>query len=275
MSDLKLVTIKNISPRVQQVFYHEQQVVLEPHEEMSFVPEVADFILEELGALVEKVEVGEIAGVYEPEELNRTTWVSNMTGNPDAPDTVKVPVYNKQTKGRDMVDMHNPLKDTVHIRRQMKGAEVQYTDRHGQPGSYIDPPTLFDLPAFQRREMSAKTAQWFLNRDRVVAPHEQGKSIQSREPSHFEPDMTWRLDDMRTYLRLCDPKAQLGPDEKEVRSEHRGPAGEIALHDAKRLAMKRLHFRLSDPQVKLPSKKAFEMQRTTAPAPRTKQTANA
>ena len=47
-------------------------------------------------------------------------------------------------------------------------------------------------------------------------PEMKGCVIKSRPKSHFEPDDTWPLDDIRSYFKLLNPVAELGPTEKEI-----------------------------------------------------------
>ena len=258
---IKVRTIRSLARTPQQILWKHQAIILNPGEERSFTPDIAEAFLEMCGKLVEEVTSFDIAGVYQDVRPTQTVWVANMTGDPDAKATIIRKKKDRHTGQFIPVEWPNINAEAIHIKREMKGAEVQYVDRHGVPASYIMAPTPIDLPAYQRREMPRDVARWFLGRDRMKAPYERGQVVICRGPTSFEPTMEWGLDEMRVYLRLCDPQAKLGPEEAEVRALATSSGAlspDLAVHDAKRLCMKRLHFRIVNLDVRLPTKKDFE-----------------
>lgn len=98
-------------------------------------------------------------------------------------------------------------------------------------------------------------------------PHCRGAAIKSRAPSDFEPRPNtiddWSLDDLRAYLKLMDPEAENGRSEEQVirdakKRNHRKPEEiEVHIEEEKSLIMKRLFFRLADPQYPVPSRRDF------------------
>ena len=258
---MKLITLRLLAKEEKIVNWNDQIIRLQPGSERTFAPELAAYVVQELGPLVEDVSQKDLAGIYEDAAKPRTLWVANMTGDPDAAEYITRMRINNVTRAREPVPFPNTLRNPMHIKRRHQGGEIPYTDRWGQPTSYYAPSTIIDLPPYQRRELPYHIGKWFITRENMKPEHERGRAVVSRAPSTFEPDMGWDLDDMRLYLHLCDSRAELGPDEAEVRRAAPAMQQEVSLHDAKRLVMKRLHFRVANPKVMLPKRGPFETAR--------------
>lgn len=121
------------------------------------------------------------------------------------------------------------------------------------------------IPAYKRTPLPKNEATWFVYRDAVAAGRGKPMSVYSRAPSDFEPDMTWTLDDMRSYLKLTDADAVLGDSEETIeRTVKKGrfkkygqEAIDSAIDDAKRACLKRVFFRLVNPAFSLPTPREF------------------
>ena len=101
--------------------------------------------------------------------------------------------------------------------------------------------------------------------------------MKSRAPSMFEPKPEnaddWSLNELRAYLQLLDPTAEMGRSEEQVgrdakKRNHRKDE-EIRAHveEEKSLIMKRLYFRLADPRYPIPTRRDFEEFVRGAPEP--------
>jgi len=260
---MALVTLKNNTGVAQNVVFQGKQIILGPHEESDFIQAVADKFIEIRSPLVSVVQE-EIGGVYEDTQ-SEIVWVANMTGNPDAPDVIKAKLFvNRQWQ---VVDTDNPKKKARPLVMYCDQGSRYYTAKDGALEALNLPKKEIKIPPYKRRALPAIEAKWWLNRDAVNENHFRGQSIKSRPPTDFEPNAKdideWSLDDLRAYLKLLDPGAEMGKSNAEVvtyakKVGHR-KEDEIAAHieEEKHLAMKRIYFRLVDPQYPVPTKKDF------------------
>ncbi len=252
---MQLKKIKNFTSIPQSIVYDGNQVVLDANKEQFFPVAVADEFLAECGNFVREVN---IAQLYKETGKSDMVYLANMTGNPDAVASVKV--KDLVSKGKwGMLERDNPLKEARDLHWTMKGAQQEYQGPEGLEGINTFP-TTYQIPRYSRRAFPPNVARWITARDARNEPHYRGQVIESR-PVEWAPDITWDLDDITLFLQLCDPKAVLGPTEAEL-AERDAELGEdekaIKLHEAKELALQRVHFRISEPKYPLPKKKAFD-----------------
>lgn len=256
---MDLITLRNKSRSPQQVFVSNRMYTIDVGEEKSFTKEVASAFSNECGPLVDAVYTDSIGGVYQDKRQATTMWVANITGNPDAPEFVyRNKVTDMKTGYVEKVSYPNPIRQAFDIKAKMHGSEIQYAGPHGDPESRMSPAILFEVPAFNRCELPIAYAKWLLNRDRVSDFINRGRLMKSRAPWVFEPTMDWSLEEMQVYLSLCDAKAKLGEREPDLKARVDRNDFDRELFDAKRFMMKRLFFRIANPDVKLPTKQMFE-----------------
>ena len=254
---MQLKKIKNHSAIPQSVVIDGLQVILDKNCEQFFPEAVADAFLAECGGFIKEVN---IAQLYKEEAKQTLVYLANMTGNPDAPATAKVkqPVDKGRSWAYQPVD--NPLRAPRVLAWQMKGPQQEYQGEQGLEGLNVFP-TTYSIPPYTRRAFEPRVAQWILSRDARCEPHYRGQVCESRAVS-WAPDMNWELDDVRLFLRLCDPHAVLGPTAAEVDAACGEAMKEderlIKVFEAKELALQRVHFRLSDPKYPLPKQRAFD-----------------
>lgn len=260
---MALVTLRNNTGIAQNVVFQGKQIILDAHEESDFIQAVADKFIEIRSPLVSIVE-DEIGGVYDEGQTD-IVWIANMTGNPDAPEVIKAKLFvNRQWQ---MVDTDNPKKKARPLIMYCDQGMREYTAKDGALEALNLPKKEIKIPPYKRRALPKTEAKWWLNRDAMSETHYRNQSIKSRPPTDFEPSAKdiddWSLDDLRSYLKLLDPVAEMGRSEFEVTSQakkmgHRKDE-EIAAHieEEKHLTMKRIYFRLVDPQYPVPSKKDF------------------
>lgn len=265
----QLKTVKNKTSIAQTIVVNGRPITLREKEERSFVSEVADKFLAECKPYV--VEVSDHLGAVQEDKLVRdTVWVANVTGDPDAPPTIKRRKFENKRWGDEEVP--NPKAEPLDLVRFIDGGMVEYTTKDGVLEAKNMGKQEIRINAFKRIELPALIANWFLQRDGNQDVPMRGCAIRSRAPSNFEPDMGWDLDQMRRYLKLVDIKADLGPSDQEVNDRVLKKHGEllktnkeefyelcdIAVFDAKVTCMKRLFMRLVDPRYRLPTKKEFD-----------------
>lgn len=231
--------------------------------EIALTPEMADTVIAVYGKKrFEVVDVGSIAATFVPKEKPKTVWVANVTGNPDAPATVKAgKMKNRQTGLIEEVTVENVNRQPRTIHMEMIGEQGKYTDKHGNDQGYTKFPKIIEIPPYQRRELEAHVGSWIVRRDNMAPPHERGAVIKSRDHVDFEPSVDWSIDELHEYLGYVDPVCQktglCGPSEAALVKKHKGLKLEMEKRRVKLEALKRLHFRLSDPKYRLPTQKEF------------------
>jgi hypothetical protein len=262
---LKLKRIRNNTGSKPYVTHRGVRIELTQHGEELFDEVIADKFLEAYpGVVVEAEEdFGTVAqATPEPKKI----WVANVTGDPDAPDNIMVRQWIK--KAWTTVPIENTAKHAVALREWAEGPMVEYTARDGtlealnMPGHYVT------IPAYKRVEMEAHIANWFMDRTIMSAPKVTGgkrpvKAIFSRKPSQFEPDSSWELDEIVDYLCLVDPDAPEQKGEDELQENYKKAKlteeeVDVRLGEAKREVLRRLYFRLVNPEFRLPTRKEFK-----------------
>tara|TARA_Y100000310_G_scaffold119905_1_gene118646 strand:- start:1886 stop:2809 length:924 start_codon:yes stop_codon:yes gene_type:complete len=262
-----IVTLRNNTGVPQSIVYKGQQIVLDASAESSFDEEVAKKFIENRSPLVSLVE--ETPDSYDGGA--EMIWVANFTGNQDLPETVNVKQW---ASGRwTHAEIPNPRREVRVIERFMDQGMQGYTARDGVFEFNNLPKTRFRLPPHTRRAFPKNLANWSLKRDAISDLR--GSIMKSRAPTLFEPDESWSLDDARGYLRLIDPSANVGPSESDVaRKAAQDPeavrAGDSGVRayvtNAKKTILRRLFFRVADPQYHLPTREEFnEFMRGEAP----------
>lgn len=256
---MELKTLKNLSNQPIWVVFKGRQIVIPAGEVNDVDVEVAKLFLEKFEELGVLEEVSEIGSVYDTKASNEV-WVANITGDLDAPPEIDV---KRSEKGRWYVmKVPNPLKDPYVVTRTMKGGMKEVIGKSGLEGMNLLPVAI-KVPPYRRVKLPPHVAKWFLQR---VAMSGVKDCIKSRAPSEFEPDSTWAINDLRTYLQLIDPTVdggQLGPMEYKIRAKSYG-SGEggrrnlqKALREAKDRLLKRIFRRVFDPKYRLPTKAEF------------------
>lgn len=245
-------TLVNNGAKSASVVYKGRQIVLGPHQEQDFDEEIADDFLSKWSPIVALAD--DIGGVFEDGVDTSSIWVANVTGHPDAPETLP----GKTVKDKQWVvcEQPNPRKDARTLIMKAKGPMVEFIGKDGHLAAKNTLGKKYEIPAFRRRQFPSAIARWWLNREGASCaqgPH--GETfpcvIRSRAPSNFEPDSSWELNDIRLYTRLCDADAELGPSQEDLEKY-----GEDVVA-AKKLALKRLYFHLVDPQCVLPTQREF------------------
>lgn len=254
---MQLKKIRNFTATAQSVIVDGNQVVLDGNTERFFPSDIANLFLAECGAFVKEVVVAAVKETATDERI----YLANMTGNPDAPASVgvKFPQKSQYGMGWGLRDEANPVKAARELKYVMKGAQVEFQGQDGLEGQNTFP-TTYKIPPYTRVPFPPHIANWIMSRDARNEPHYRGQVMQSRYVA-FAPDSDWDLDDLRLFLKQCDPKAQLGPSEAQVNADNQGADEEtllIKIYEAKEVALQRIHFQISNPQVNLPTPKTFE-----------------
>jgi len=195
--------------------------------------------------------------------------IANMLGDPDAPDEIKQRTFNGKYKVWEDVAVPNPKKEPRTIVREMDLGQDFYVAMDGQEAGKNYGKEIMRLPAFQQTRLKKKAAEWFLNRENNRTKGSRDSAIRSRELPAFRPNHSWKLDDIRAYLRLMDIKAILGPSEADIPALYQQEQ-EIAksmatdpktvdefIFGLKDLALRRLYFRLVNPEFPLRTEEEF------------------
>lgn len=258
----ELVQLRNNTSVAQSVVYNGRQIVLDPRDTTQFVKEVADKFIEMRSPLVSVVEQ-EVGGIYS-EDDNDLIWLANFTGNPDASGLIDDKKWID--KRWQTIKIPNPNKEPRELTHQWDPGQETYIGKDGTLEGLNLSPVAYVFPPYQRRLVPSDIANWALKRDSLSGQTTIGALRLSRAKSNFEPDMSWTLNDMRSYLRLIDPQSEIGPSEEEVRRvskkdsriKNAGEEGfKAAVEESKRLLFKRVYFRAADPRYSLPSQGEF------------------
>jgi len=254
---MQLKKIKNHSPIPQSIVVEGMQVILEKNSEQFFPVEIADAFLAECASYVKEVN---IAQLYQEDERAKLVYLANMTGDPDGSATVKVKQPTDKGRSWAYQPVDNPLLAPRTLAWQMKGPQQEYHGEVGLEGLNVFP-TTYSIPPYSRRAFEPRVATWILSRDSRCEPHYRNQVLESRAVA-WAPELAWDLDDIRLFLRLCDPGAVLGPTEAELLAACAEDMWEdkklVKLYEAKELALQRVHFRISNPKYPLPKKRDFE-----------------
>lgn len=262
MSEIPTLRLRNLTSVEQSIFVDNRRIVLEPGAEKDFERAVAEQFLALCDGLVEIVEeVVDIGSVKGEDPDMGIMWLANMTGDPDAPKTIK----RKKRTGRgefEYVDVPNPKAEAIDIEREMDMGQVEYETQDGPLADNM-PKKLVTLPKYSRKAFPKEVGKWMLDRDAAagwISAYHRGRVIESRPKSGFEPDRSWRLDDMRCYLRMLDREVDIGPSEEAVleKAVASNEDPDAALLSARNLCLKRLHFRLAKREVRAISKVEFD-----------------
>src|SRR5690348_1320585 len=123
--------LRNLTAVEQSIFIDNRRIVLNGAEEKDFDETVAMAFLQVCDGLVEEVVAPvEVGAVYEEVSDSGYMWLANMTGNPDAPKTVKR--KKKLPRGEsEYVDVPNPLAEPMDVVREMDGGMREYETQDG------------------------------------------------------------------------------------------------------------------------------------------------
>lgn len=250
-------TVKNITAIPQSIVYSGTQHVLMPLEERNFDEAVAARFLAVCGQAVS--DTTDLAGsAYTlPSEAGRYTWLANMTGNPDLPETTKANEVDDKGITR-KVDAPNPMRQYRDLRWELKGGHEQWTGQDGGLWQRSLPSKEVCLPAKRRIRIESEIAEQVLSRDaRSAVP---GAIIKSREPSGFEPTMEWEIDDVRAYCKLIDPTMNIGLDSNGLARQAQENSAKLkdVVTAAKSALLSRLYFRIANPAYRLPTRAEFQ-----------------
>lgn len=251
---MALKILKNKTNVAQGVVHNGKQIILKAKEERAFDDVIASAFIAECSPFVVEVSP-DVGAVQTDKEATTMVWIANFTGNPDAPESFK----RRKWDGREYVEttVPNDLREPRPLIRFMDLGMQEYTNKDGVLEALNLPKVEVRIDPYKRKEMPKNTAAWFINRDAVQDKYNRGACGLSRPPTPFEPTFDWDLDDMRTYLKLADPNATLGPTEKEAAAARPGDE-EAAIQEAKLVCLRRLFFRVANPDYRLPTKREFD-----------------
>lgn len=263
----KIVRLKNLTPVEQSIFVGNRRVVLESFAEKDFEETVGNAFLQACDGLVEEVaEVAEPGAAYMADPDTGLIWLANLTGDPDAPKTIKR--KKRLPRGEwEWVDDPNPLAEAIDVVRELDGGMREYDTADGLMADNIGKSEI-RIPKYGRKPFPKDIANWMLQRDANagwISPNHRGRIGISRPKSTFEPDMGWALDDMRCYLTMLDRNAVVGPKESVVKEQAAATGQDVndSVREAKILCMKRLHHRVAKRDYRLISKAEFDTFKAT------------
>lgn len=217
------------------------------------------------------VREGGVGAVEEDRQRFERVYLYNLTGDPDAPKSVKVHKFVKGT-GTVEAEIDNPVAKPETVKRQL-GGEERPVSINGEATTMRSAPRDVTIHPWTRKAFEKPEADWMLNRE-GMRPKVHQSVARSRPPTNFEPDDSWALDDMIAYARCIDPRCKVTPSEKELRvlaTAGRGrkerlvelfgevsfDSPEAVVEAAKDLMLRRIFFRVANPLYTLPTREEF------------------
>ena len=208
----------------------------------------------------------------EIEDETKYKWVSNLSGDPDAPTEYK----RKLTKPklidgvmRDSETISFDKRDAFRYRRTVLGPEFSGPMvKDEKTGRTIGTSYDIIIPPYSRIKLEAPVADWIVSMEQQL-PIEHGQRLAvSHEPSPDDPSPEWSYMELREWLFLANPakwhtnsiptldalKAKLKKDNPKFNEM----AMEKALYQAKVLLYRRCFMIFGDASKPIPSAKAFK-----------------
>lgn len=186
-------------------------------------------------------------------------WLMNTTGNPDSPETLR---FKKMTKeGQVDIEVPNPKHEPIVVRQEKDGGQ--------KPGRVKGEHTLLNMGSIQivvwpysRKAFDKDTAEWLLRRDAGQMETMIGCLKPAREPSGYEPNDTWELDDLQLYAVMLGIE-KVGPKLSTLKkTASKGTRSlEELVDETKTEVLKRLFFRIADKDYPVPSNEEWEQWR--------------
>ncbi len=265
---MQLKTLRNVTSFEQSIVFKGTKLTLDSGEESTFPLDVATLFLEECDGLVQEVTMDDIEAQFGIEE---PLWIANVTGAPWLRDKEVTRQRYDRKERRNFLECE-PMENSspMPVKWVYQPGMQEYMGTDGGLLALNLFPQKFTIPPFRRLQVPMDIGRWMLRRDRQQLATMQGCLIKSRKPSHFEPDESWPLDEMRLYLQFLDSKADTGRSEAQLRAWSKNKKGkekdaELEVRRAKRGLMKELFYYLVNPKCKLPTKVQFEEWKKGAP----------
>ncbi len=254
------VNIRNKSNVVQKAVIDEVEFILQPagekDSEKLVLKRIGQAFMEQSLGYVEFVD-DDLTGTKASFKLDTDVWLANMTGDPDASPTV--PKREMVNRRETTIQVENPYALARPLKWKKPGGQHVFQNEHGEWTGHNLSPTPIELKPYTRMKYPKVVSDFILRRLGNQEAMKRGLALKSRAPTEFEPDISWELDDMRLYLRMMDPAAELGQSEYEVKQihKHNKLAKEQAILAAKELCLRRCFFRLVNVKYNLPTREQF------------------
>ena len=275
MAPTETFKLQNTHRSVEQSVWVDDRKWVLPAQSVDYFPKrIAAAFLTQRGKYVKKYDAPEGYTV----DGRKSVWLANNTGNPFEPAKIERQFYKA---GKEEIEqIPNPLRTPVLLRWKLHTGQTFTTSEEAAAISgYSDlsinyPPTGFELAPYERKPFAAEYADRAITRD---AFHEQGRQrsiVNAREPSSFEPNETWSLDELLLYCVIVDEQGIMETlkdnnvvlkTEAEFRKS--GSGAEEKIDVAKREVMRTLFFRLIDDAWTLPTRPEFSRRAHNAKLP--------
>lgn len=279
----KMVRLVNRSENRLPIPWGKSTIVFNPRGQPGSVQDLpedaAEYCRGHFGDQLGVIEPSSEVKSYVDEVRQQDYYVANMTGDPDAPDTVGEYFNNKTRK---MESENNDNKQPQELRYRLgrfNGLKEPGTWRfqtvdgrwttNDKPVQVTLPGKLVTIPPYSRRKVSKGQFDTILALDYSAPEKLRGRVVESRPASDFEPvfeDDWWTIDRMRTWLSLIPGTGDkpmgrdiIGPSESEIRAQ----AGDeddadVAVSTARFDLWVRCFLRAADVRFRLPTRKEFD-----------------
>lgn len=199
------VILENLSQVSQQVF-DEDNVI-------HSLPALARFPFPESIADKFLTERGEFVRIYSPSVIPKQKsvdepmmWIANVTGDPDAPETVELEDQTRQGPVKRQYNhschRERPIEYKMHVDQKV------VKDASGLPFALNLPPVKIRLLPMDVVQVPYHVGQFVLGRaSSLLAVDEKlGAPVREiRRPGDFQPNQTWTIADIWLYMQLMAP----------------------------------------------------------------------
>lgn len=232
--------------------------LVEPFKELVLPRDEADLAMRRYPDILEQVDVGTIGNAIALDK-DAPIWIANMSGDPDASESVTIGKKKNRLTGElidDKVEnmLHQPLPYKIKWREKTKKVKQGSATIEMKPAK-----RTYRVEPYERKPVEAGLAKRMLSRAAGHGPGARGWVIASRQPTSFEPNGDWSLEEMRAWLFMVDGQANCGPSEQELRKKARSEMDADRLIQQEKITMlKRCFLRAANPKFELPSRSEFE-----------------
>lgn len=222
-----------------------KRYTLAPYQIQPLPSDIAELFLRQRAKFVQRYAAMSLPTVPGEDEV----WMANNTGNPFLPAKIKVKYFDKQTNEEKTTEIDNPLRKAKPLEHVLSSQQMVVDSEQGsfkESRSYPGKPVR--VPPYTRFKCSRSISEWLSRRDYQQEDLLKNSLVFCREPSAWEPNETWQLDEIQVFAELLDEQTQWG---KFVKNKGDEREQKLSLLNA-------LFFRLIDDRFLAPPKTYYE-----------------
>ena len=252
----KAVPIRNRSKIDQFIIIGGEKLELKAYHTKVVAPEIAAAFTQACSPHV----VREQGGIDEIQEQvafpgNDVVWLMNATGDPDAPEELKIRRPTRDGFVDDVIK--NPKAKPIVVRQRMQGGQRKAMVK-GEETVWNMGTVDITIWPFSRKAFDKHTADWLLRRDAGQMHSMRGCVKAARAPSGNEPNDQWELEDLQLYAMMLGIE-KYGASRSTLRKDasRLGRSEMEVVDETKTELLKRLFFRIADKDYPLPTQEEW------------------